>query len=182
MMAVTNPQPLSTFASEEADAPPSFEAHLEAHRQACWAFLVTRTGNHADAQDALQETWIRAHRAWPRYREQGQFRAWLFHIARREAIRITRKRNRTLTEPPSWDLRHELSPDQHAEAQDEHTSVQAAIASLKVHEREAVWLRILQECSFQEIARIQGVPEGTAVSRVRRGLAHCRTLLQPESS
>lgn len=175
MMAVTEPQTFSSLASTEARERPSLGELLETHRQVCWAFLVTRTGNRSDAEDALQETWIRAHRAWPRYKEQGQFKAWLFSIARREAIRITRKHKHPLSEPPPWQLRSTPSPHEKAEARELKERVQEAIASLPDHEREAVWLRILQECSYKDIARIQGVPEGTVVSRVRRGLEHCRT-------
>lgn len=154
---------------------------LREHRQVCWGFLMARMRHYADAEDALQETWIRAHKAWPGYREQGQFRAWILQIARREALRIQRRNQKRYLEEPPWKPVPLSSPDQHSEQQDEVSKLHEAIAELPDHQREAVWLRIVEECSFREISRIQRVPQGTSITRVRRGLAHLRKRLQGDS-
>lgn len=175
LMADTSPPESPDFASSESIH--TLEWLLEEHREVCWGFLMARMRHVEDAQDALQETWIRAHRAWPRYREQGQFRAWILRIARREALRIQRKNQRRNQGTEIWDAAETPAPDRISEQQDEVLRMHRAIDRLSPKEREAVWLRIVEECTFREIAQIQRVPEGTAVTRVRRGLVHVKNRL-----
>ena len=181
MMTMSEAPAFQTALSVSGEERRPLEMQLEEHREICWRFLMARMGNHADAQDALQETWIRAHRAWPRYREQGRFRAWILRIARREAYRIQRRNRNRPAEPAPWETRDLSPPDKTSEQQDEVRRLERAIADLSPHEREAVWLRIVEEYPFREIARIQRVPEGTAVTRVRRGLGRLKTRLKGEA-
>jgi len=166
--------------SAPAEEALSLEQQLELHRNVCWGFLVNHLRNHADAEDALQETWIRAHQAWPRYREQGRFRAWILRIARREALRIHQRNRRRPDESPPWEGRPASPPDETAAGTERRRMLESAIAALPVHERDAVWLRVVRECPYREIARIQRVPVNTVATRVRRGLRRLRTRLEEE--
>ena len=72
---------------------PPFQALLEEHRTDVYRFLVATAGR-AEADDAFQETWIAALRAYPRLRRADNLRAWLFRIAQNKAIDAHRARGR----------------------------------------------------------------------------------------
>src|SRR4051794_31545774 len=89
---------------------PPFQTLLDEHRRDVHRFLVSMVGAH-DADDALQETFISALRAYPRLRDDSNLRGWLFTIAHRKALDLVRARRRgpvaveTLPEQPVWDGR-----------------------------------------------------------------------------
>ncbi len=154
-------------------------SRLQETRGLLWSFLNQRLSRQADVEDVMQETWIRAQRAWPRYREQGYFRAWLLRIAYRECCRYQRKHHPETADrlPEAADVE---TPARKLQRQERVEQVHAAIQELPVQFREAVWLRIVEELPFKEIAYILRCPENTAVTRTRRGLQHLRTRLQEE--
>ena len=72
---------------------PPFQALLEEHRADVYRFLVATAGP-SEADDAFQETWIAALRAYPRLRSAANLRAWLFQIAQNKSIDAHRARGR----------------------------------------------------------------------------------------
>jgi RNA polymerase sigma-70 factor (ECF subfamily) len=161
------------------------QAALE-HLDALYGFAMALTRHRAEAEDLVQETYLRASRAFGRLVPDSNLKSWLFAIMRN--IRLNQ-------------LRHEHSGPQFVEidAEEEsrrqwldHTSgdpftallqkiereqVRAAIERLPVHYREVIVLRDLEGFSYQQIAGILQCPAGTVMSRLGRAREKLRTLL-----
>lgn len=139
------------------------------------------TRNPADAEDLLQETYLRAYRGFAGFEAGTNLRAWLHRILTNTFINLYRKRQRepqTISddEVEEWYLYNKLGGDA-AEDSAESTvlerlpdqEVQAALASLPEQFRLAVLLADVEGFSYKEIAGILEVPIGTVMSRLHRG-------------
>lgn len=146
-----------------------------------YAAAVRMTRNPADAEDLLQETYLRAYRAFASFQEGTNLRAWLYRILTNAFINTYRKRQRepqTVSddELEDWYLYDKLGMDA-AEASAEATvlenlpdqDVQDALASLPEQFRLAVLLADVEGFSYKEIAQILDIPIGTVMSRLHRG-------------
>jgi RNA polymerase sigma-70 factor (ECF subfamily) len=159
---------------------PSFEADALASLDSLYRTALRLTHRPADAEDLVQETYLKAFRSEKQFTPGTNLRAWLFAIlhntARNRARDMARDHisvdseavDRALEatiEPPgsrvtpeSLLLRDTLAPE-----------LQAAIDALPEAFREAVWLRDVEEFSYAEIAEMLQVPAGTVMSRISRG-------------
>ncbi len=146
-----------------------------------YAGALRLTRNPADAEDLVQETYLRAYRAFSTFREGTNLRAWLYRILTNAFINLYRKRQRepqTISEDevPEWYL-YEQMTDQGAEASAERLvleaipdeDVQAALAELPEQFRLAVLLADVEGFSYREIAEMLEIPLGTVMSRLHRG-------------
>jgi RNA polymerase sigma-70 factor (ECF subfamily) len=129
------------------------------------------TGNDADALDLVQETYLRAWRAFPSYREDQRFRPWLFTILRHAHVDACRRRRvRPATADPSLIAEIEAAPKSNVLSED----LQAALDSLRPTHHILLILRDVQGFSYQEIAEILEWPIGSVMS----GLHHARKALR----
>jgi len=160
----------------------AFEAEALAQLDSLYRTARRLTRNPADAEDLVQETFLRAFRAADRFEPGTNLRAWLFTILHnaarnrarddaREAVVIDSETVERAAElapgagqpapgstPESLLIRETLAPE-----------LQAAIDALPDAFREAVWLRDVEEFSYAEIAEMLAVPIGTVMSRISRG-------------
>jgi RNA polymerase sigma-70 factor, ECF subfamily len=146
-----------------------------------YAAALRLTRNPADAEDVLQETYLRAYRGFDTFKEGTNLRAWLYRILTNAFINTYRKRQRepqTVSddEVPEWYLYERLGGDgaeASAEAEVLETlpdeDVQDALASLPEQFRLAVLLADVEGFSYKEIAEILDIPIGTVMSRLHRG-------------
>lgn len=150
-----------------------------------YALVLTR--NHADADDLVQETYVRAMPAMRKLRVDSNIKSWLFTILRNVWLNQLRKlRNgprmleiedavaNTLVEPSKNS--HDLYVNKM-----ETEQVRAAIQELPVPLREIILLREYEELSYHEIAGVMNCPIGTVMSRLGRARAKLRTLLAAKS-
>jgi RNA polymerase sigma-70 factor (ECF subfamily) len=138
------------------------------------AYRMTR--NAHDAEDLVQETFLRAYRAFDGFTPGSNIRAWLYtilHRVRTDAFRRSRRSPRTVELP---DEGPPVPPPQDALAQGGE-DLARALDSLPDVFRSAVVLRDVEDFSYQEIARILDVPIGTVMSRIHRGRALLRAAL-----
>lgn len=148
---------------------PPFQVLVEAHARAVAAFLRGMLGPH-DAEDALQETFLAALRAYPRF-DGANPRAWLLTIARRKAIdegRATTRRPVALAEPdeiPAGDV-----PDDGPAEE-----LWAAVGALPPKQRAAVVLRFAVDLRYREIAAAMDCSEAAARRSVHEGVKSLRT-------
>jgi RNA polymerase sigma factor (sigma-70 family) len=156
------PQPaLSLF--EEIMLP-----HLNAaHNLARWL-----TSNPADAQDVVQESYLRAFRFFDGYKG-GDSKAWLLSIVRNTCRTWQRRRKRDNVAVPFDETAHtpEASlpnQEQSVAGQQEIGRLLTCIEMLPVEFREVLILRELEEMSYQQIAQVTGLPAGTVMSRLSR--------------
>jgi RNA polymerase sigma-70 factor (ECF subfamily) len=131
--------------------------------------LVTRMLVDRDrVDDVLQEAYVRAHRALPRFRADADLGTWLYRIAYNcciDELRAAQRRPRPI----------ELVPEQPADAAGPgrrvaaQQAVRAALAELPEDQRAAVLLVDGGELDYDDAAEVLGVPRGTVASRVSRG-------------
>jgi RNA polymerase sigma-70 factor (ECF subfamily) len=147
------------------------------HLRALYGTAFRLTRNPFDAEDLVQETLLRAFRAFDRYRPGTNIRSWLFTILRRVQVDAFRKaRRRPRTEELMEDSAS-LPPPQDALASGGE-DLARALESLAEPFRLAVILRDLEDLSYQDIARIMECPIGTVMSRIHRGRALLRSVLR----
>ena len=147
----------------EAVTIPPFERFYEAHSGEILAFLRRKLGR-ADAEDAFQETFLRALRAYGRLEHGRELRAWAYTIAERVAIDVHRRREAPATreEPAGSDARP-------AYAELEHLAGQ-----LPATERAAVVLRYGYDLSYADIGSALGSSEDAARQAASSGVRRLR--------
>jgi RNA polymerase sigma-70 factor (ECF subfamily) len=150
-----------------------------------YSYALVLSHNHADAEDLVQETYVRAMQAMGRLRADSNIKSWLFTILRNIWLNQLRKRRRgpqivetglddssanEMVEPSksSYDL---------CVGKMEREQVRVAIQKLPLGFREIILLREYEELSYQEIASILGRPAGTVMSRLARARSKLRILL-----
>jgi RNA polymerase sigma-70 factor (ECF subfamily) len=160
----------------------AFVSIVNEYSPSLYAHAMMRLGEARAAEDAVQETFLRAYRAMPRFDGEFHLRAWLHRILtnvcfdegdrRRREVR-TLDRMAAFVDPvvPPAD---EVVDLDRAFAQRE---VATALASLPEAYREALELRYVEQLSFREVADVTGVTEENARARVHRGRAALRRLI-----
>ena len=154
------------------------------HMESLFSAAMRMTHNAADAEDLVQETYLKAYRSFASFREGSNIRAWLYRILTNTYINTYRAKKRRpeiadVEDVEDLYLYHRLSGNSSASlgrsAEDEaldrftDTDVKAAIESLPDSFRIAVLLADVEGFSYKEIAEITEVPIGTVMSRIHRG-------------
>ena len=162
-----------------------FEAEALGYVDSLYRTALRLTRNPADAEDLVQETYLKAFRAADSFEPGTNLRAWLFTILHNAARNRARDRARDMVTvdseaverasdapvgaasdagtaggdtPESLLLRAALAPE-----------LRAALDALPDAFRQAVWLRDVEEFSYAEIAEMLSIPPGTVMSRISRG-------------
>lgn len=164
--------------------PTDFEAVTLPLLGDCYAFAMSLSRRAADAEDLVQETYLRAQRSFDAFAPGTNAKAWLFTILRRLFIdRGRRERIRPSYRPEEELEGQAIAPDPTGPLEDfEHVEpgdVVRALEAVPEPFRVAVRLRDLDGLTYQEIGRVLGVPPGTVMSRIHRGRECLRTLLVP---
>jgi RNA polymerase sigma-70 factor (ECF subfamily) len=157
-----------------------FEAEVLPHLRTLFGAAYRMTGNAHDAEDLVQETCLRAHRAFERFEPGTNARAWLHTILVRVRTDLYRRAKRR---PDTVELVGEgpaTTAPQNALAAGH--DLQRALLALPGTFREAVILRDLQDLSYAEIAEALAIPIGTVMSRIHRGRALLREALAGRST
>ena len=146
-----------------------------------WRYLRRLAGNDQDAQELLQDVWIRVLRGMARLRDASKLRAWLFGIARRVAMDALRAQ---YAAPRIEDVSGVDPPaiDDHATLHDDLNAVEQELLRLPVIEREILTLFYLQELSLGEVAEVLAIPVGTVKSRLFRARQLLRRELTPKGT
>jgi RNA polymerase sigma factor (sigma-70 family) len=144
-------------------------------------------GNDAAAQDLVQDTFVKLWRSADRYdRSRGALETWVLLIARSLAIDAIRRRvleARTLerSEPPP-ETDQEPGPDERAVTRDLTDQARRAMAQLPPEQRAALELAYLGGKTSTEISDLEGIPVGTAKTRIRAALLRLREAMAPETT
>ena len=139
-----------------------------------------------DAEDLVQETYLKALRSFASFRPGTNFRAWMFQILRNTFLSSCSKLERRMTvELDSEDDGPELAvenqtPETILMNRSSSQQVQRAIDVLPVHYRETLLLCEVEEMSYQEIAEILSIPIGTVMSRLARARKAVRAALHSQ--
>ena len=171
--------------------PRDFEAEALVHADSLYGAALRMTRNPADAEDLLQETYLKAFRAFDRFEAGTNLRAWLFRILTNTYISTYRSKQR---EPHLTDVddvedlylyrrltASGLSRSAEDAALERLTAPEVlhALDELPEQFRLAVVLSDVEQFSYKEIAEITGVPIGTVMSRIHRGRKALQKALAP---
>lgn len=150
---------------------PPFQVLLQEHRADVYRFIVATAGP-SEADDAFQETWIAALRAYPRLRRADNLRAWLFRIAQNKSIDAHRARGRRAVPVATVPERPSSPPD------DEDSSVWGRLRELPTKQRTAVFCRSVLGMPYDELASLLESSEDAARRNVHEGLKRLREELE----
>ncbi|HMC46644.1 MAG TPA: RNA polymerase sigma factor [Caballeronia sp.] len=160
-------------------SPNRFDAVMLPHLDAAYNLARWLSGSPADADDVVQEAFLRAFRFFDGY-EGDNPRAWLLAIVRNTWFTEWRRQhNRADATPyddslnvddqlPGWADESGEDPEKLAVRQDETELVHRALATLPVEYREVIVLRELEDMSYKDVAAVAGIPLGTVMSRLSR--------------
>jgi RNA polymerase sigma-70 factor (ECF subfamily) len=159
----------------------NFEEAVLPHLDAAYNLARWLTRNEQDAQDAVQEAYLRAFRFFPGFRG-GDARAWLMKIVRNTCytwlhvngpLKDATEFNENLFPPDPLTL----NPEQLVLQNDKDALVRKALEVLPPNFREVLILRELEGMSYKEIADITGMPAGTVMSSLSRARCRLRQVL-----
>lgn len=160
-----------------------FEEVVARYDKRLFNVMYGLTGNYHDALDLTEEAFIRAMKAYPRFRGDADPFTWLYRIAlnvlkkryKKNARRAELWREHQTKDPsPSSETR----TAEHAVLEEERAlAVRQAIAQLPTAFRETITLRYIDEMSYEEISAAAGCSIGTVKSRISRGKALLADLL-----
>lgn len=164
--------------AKRADA--SFRQEALVHMSSLYQAARYMTRDDAAAEDLVQDTLLKAHRFWHRYKEGTNCKAWLFRIQTNTFLNGTRKKSKamTLIEDADTDAATDGLYEQSSFYGSPETRylqgampevIQEALEALPESFRIPVVLADLQDFSYKEIAEIIGCPVGTVMSRLFRG-------------
>ncbi|HSN14187.1 MAG TPA: sigma-70 family RNA polymerase sigma factor [Anaeromyxobacteraceae bacterium] len=167
-----------------------FEAEALQHLDALYASALRFTRDPRDAEDLVQDTFLRACRFLDRFEPGTNLKAWLFRILTNTFINRYRRttRERSLVDGPEREMVTDQfhSPDAAEKAENPErvmldrlvsTDVLAAIDAVPIDFRMVVILADIHDFSYKEIAEILDVPVGTVMSRLFRGRRHLQRSL-----
>jgi RNA polymerase sigma-70 factor (ECF subfamily) len=169
----------------------AYRALLEAYGSGLVGYFYRNTGSRNEADDLVQETFLHLVRGLRNYKEEERFEVWLYRLARNLLVDYWRKHkmvhavdvgkddseewmpelpaNRDIREPSDMLMEKEMGDE-----------LQKALMKLSSDQRETILMRYFSELSFEEIAEMSGVPLGTALARVHRGLKTLKRLMGNE--
>jgi len=166
------------------EAPGStLEEVLGAHLATLYRTARVLTGEAHAAEDLVQESVVKACRAWDQLRSAHSAKAWLLKIGHRTFLNIRRDEARRVPlvdlDIDDEDLLADALPTQEPPAVDELSeAVTVALGELPVGFREALWLLDVEELKISEAAEVLDLPPGTVASRAHRARQKLRVLLE----
>jgi len=157
----------------------AFAALVDRHYADCLRYATRMLGNAADAEEAVQDAFVRAHRALPRYDDRGAMRAWLLGILvnrcrtlgaklarRRRCLALVGREPRAVAAGPAVD------------GDGWGAEVDRALQALSAPLREAFLLKYVEELSYEEMAELTGAGVSALKMRVKRACEQLREMLR----
>ena len=173
----------------DADA---FRALVERHSRPLFRLAFRMTGNQHDAEDVVQESFLRAYRQLGKFDERASFGTWLYRIATNCSLDVMRSRKRRAKqeagpeaavsemEDPVLSLPSgDPTPDRVAMSGEVRERVAEAMNQLSASERTAFVLRHFEGMRMEDISRVLGCQPGAAKHSVFRAVQKLRRALEP---
>jgi RNA polymerase sigma-70 factor, ECF subfamily len=162
----------------------AFEALIAAHAGQVRRFARAFSSSEPDADDLAQEALLKVFRSLRLYRRESAFSTWLYAVVRNAFLdfaksRAVRERSReaSLDEAQAEELPGGARADAHLEQEELRRRVWRALRQVSLEYRTALVLFDIEGRSYEEVAAVEEVPVGTIKSRLSRGRAQLRKLL-----
>jgi len=169
----------------DADA---FRALVDRYSRRIFRLAYRMTANEQDAEDVVQETFLRAYRRLAQFESRANFGTWVFRIAVNAALDLMRKRQRHEQRPSAAGSDSEQmpslsssdpAPDRLVFSAEVKQRVASALAALTATERTAFVLRHFEGMSIEEIGDVLGLRESATKNTVFRAVQKLRKQLEP---
>jgi RNA polymerase sigma-70 factor, ECF subfamily len=165
----------------------AFRALVERHSRSVFRLAYRMTGNEQDAEDVVQESFIRAYRQLGRFESRANFGTWLYRIAANCSVDVMRAKQarHDQTRSESLDAADQMpasdlpGPERMAESAEIERRVREALGTLSPLERAAFTLRHYEGRSIEEISKTLGLGTSAAKHSVFRAVKKLRIALQP---
>jgi RNA polymerase sigma-70 factor (ECF subfamily) len=167
----------------------AFRLLVEQHGRAVFRLAYRMTGNEEDAEDVVQETFLKAYRQIDRYEARCSFSTWLYRIASNCSLDLIRKRKtrehkRERGQDPGQDVLASIpaatpGPDRELHSSQISERVNAALGELSAQERTAFVLRHFEGLSIEEIGLALGTGTNATKHSIFRAVQKLRRRLEP---
>jgi RNA polymerase sigma-70 factor (ECF subfamily) len=154
-----------------------FESVVDMYSGEIFTYLWRLLDGHTDAEDCLQEVFLRAYKAFERLEQGANVRAWLYKIATNTSISFRKKRNRVDSHELIVDFdiaSAALLPEDRVVRKERLVMLMRAINDLPHRQRSALMMRKYQELSYAEISEILGCSQDAARANVYQALKKLR--------
>lgn len=141
---------------------------IRRYETSIYGFLLRMTRNPADAEDLVQEIFLRMFRSLERYQPRGLFRSWLFTIARNCCKSAAEKKSRDTGLMSSEQAFDQACAETRSAGDNGHEEMDAMLASLPEESRRVIVLRYVVDLSCSEIAAIEQISEEAVRQRLHR--------------
>ncbi len=160
---------------------PDFEHLVETYGGEIYVYLWRLfDGSVEDAEDCLQDTYLRAFQAYHRLRPDSNYRAWLYKIATNSGLKLLKKKRRQMEFQEGLEGKYTTSLDDAVEERITLGQVARAVEALPEKQKSALILRKYQALPYDEIAAIIGGDERSARANVYQGLRKLRKMFNPD--
>ena len=176
-MAMTDAQVVRRVVAGDVEG---FALLVDRYHARCLRVATHLVGDGDDAEDAVQEAFVRAYQHLGSYRERDRFGGWLMRIVVNQCrTQVVRHRNRADRHAASDDAElHAVDRNSAAtDAIDRRVELERALQRLSPEQREAVVLRFADDLSFDEMSSVTGVGVSALKMRVQRACTRLRALL-----
>jgi RNA polymerase sigma factor (sigma-70 family) len=162
---------------------------VENNKNLVWHIIISMVGHNSDCEDLFQEVFLQVFKGFRRFRAEARISTWIGSITHHICVDYLRKKRKEIVNPGDDDISELLIGIPTAmnwkqtENADLNQLVLASIAKLPVNYRTVITLYHLDERSYEEIAEITGLPDGTVKSHISRGrnlLREMLTILVPD--
>ena len=168
------------IAKAKAGDSDGFKSLVERHSRSVFRLAYRMTGNESDAEDIVQETFMRAYKQLNRYESRSSFSTWLYRIAANCSVDLIRARKvRQPVEVPETLKSSDPEPDRALYSSQVKHKVSLAMNQLSGQERTAFVLRHFEGQSIDEISKALGVGDNAAKHAVFRAVQKLRRALEP---
>jgi len=174
MQSKTFSETIATLAIEAKTDPAAFSRLYDHYVQPIYRYIYSRVGSTHEAEDITSQTFMAAYEALGRYRERGQFSAWLFRIARSKMNDHFRRSRREVGLEAAGEILEREDALGALIRAEELSRIRFLVNHLNEEEQELIRLRYVADLSFGEMAELLGAREDAVKKSVYRLLARLK--------
>lgn len=156
----------------------AFSELVERHQKSIYRLALRFTRDHGTAEDIVQESFVKAYQKLNLFEERSSFKSWLFRIAINSSKnKIRGNRSNTTVDIENVVVSVSSVTESNMEYREAQGIIHSEVEKLPYRQRVALTLRVYEDMSFQEIAKIMDCPYDTAKANYRHAILKLRKVL-----